>query len=469
MGEQQSKLSQNKSFRDLKGERVTKRPNVEEVLLNNWKKVAKVPQLLQSTATPCGDTLYIFGGCDWSFDIKTTNTLITLNLLNFTYKFVNISPAPTPRTRHISFTYKNKIYIYGGYTSIGPSSEIWSFSPDLKCWERINMIEEHAVHDHAGIVYQNYLYIYGGQVNIKKLDHPFRRLDLDTWKWENLTLKEDIPDKILSHTATLIDDRMVIFGGMIDKEPQNDVYIYNLTQKSWYILDCKGDIPRPRFHHLANSFGHYVLVTGGSHGKNLFVDSDVYALDIFNEVWKILPTVGDPPPIRSQGISFYRRNCLFISGGYGGKLVLDDVQELKVDVKVIPRDFYETAEHFTDCTIILGVGEERKLIQQVRISRSRTIARRMTGINQTTKWKDAPIDPPEVINLVECIKDNTLLKDIYFKFEDKDVIKTPVKISTPEYKTDSPPLTPSTPVKPKYKNIQVKKAIMTPTTPTLGK
>lgn len=459
MGEQQSKpkITQNEKIRAS----TLRTKRGDNYSFNYWKKVARLPQTLQCTASSSEHTMYIYGGCDWAFDIKTQNPLIALNLLDFTWKFINLQIQPTHRTRHISFMYKNRIYIYGGYTSSGPSSDLWCFLPEKISWEKIVTKLDYSIHDHAGIVYKEFLYIYGGQINIKKPEFPFRRLNLETLNWENLHLKEDIPDKIISHSATLVNDRIVIFGGIIEKEPQNDVYIYNLITSSWYILDCKGEIPRPRFHHLANTFGDYLFVVGGSFGKNLYINSDIYVLDIYNEVWSILQTSGELPSARSQGFAFSRRNSFFVSVGYGGKLVLDDVQELQIETKIVPKEIYESmnSNQLTDCIIVCGKGEiiRDSIIRQ--LSRTKTLARRATGINKQTKWIDSPIIE-ESLDLVKAVRESPILKDIHFQFED-EIIKSPLTpnhLFEPESPRDSPKSYP------KYKNLTVKKTISSPLT-----
>ena len=56
-------------------------------------------------------------------------------------------------------------------------------------------------------------------------------LDLKSGTWTSITTKGSKPAARYLHTAVLIDDAMVVYGG--NNKACGDVWSFNLTQRSW--------------------------------------------------------------------------------------------------------------------------------------------------------------------------------------------------------------------------------------------
>lgn len=67
-------------------------------------------------------------------------------------------------------------------------------------------------------------------------------LDLDTNTWTSVSTKGPRPAARYLHTAVLIDDAMLVYGG--NSKTLGDVWSFNLTQRAWTKLSKVCDILR---------------------------------------------------------------------------------------------------------------------------------------------------------------------------------------------------------------------------------
>jgi hypothetical protein len=136
--------------------------------------------------------------------------------------------------------------------------------------------------------------------------HSRARIDTLAWSRPRCTGTTPLPRS--AHSAVpLGPNKILLFGGKYLSRPLNDLYLFvngkaahtppfslhfvvalapaydarvrvtERTKNDWSVIKTQGTPPSPRFSHAAAMWKHYMVVFGGSDGKNIY--SDVHLLD----------------------------------------------------------------------------------------------------------------------------------------------------------------------------------------------
>lgn len=93
-----------------------------------------------------------------------------------------------------------------------------------------------------------------------------------------------IPPPRRAHTTVLYQNYLVVFGGGNGQAALNDVWALDIsdsTRLTWQEWTTKGDIPQKKGYHTANLVGDKMLIFGGSDGHASFADIHVLNLREF--------------------------------------------------------------------------------------------------------------------------------------------------------------------------------------------
>lgn len=111
------------------------------------------------------------------------------------------------------------------------------------------------------------------------------------WRWARPLIEGTLPSPRGGHTATLVDDRLFIFGGHKyggAKEGfiyHNDLHVLHLKKNQWLDLPRhKGTAPKPRYGHSAVLVGKKIVVFGGKGEKGKYF-ADLHALETDSLAW----------------------------------------------------------------------------------------------------------------------------------------------------------------------------------------
>ncbi|NXX86042.1 TYW23 protein, partial [Urocolius indicus] len=126
------------------------------------------------------------------------------------------------------------------------------------------------------------VYVFGGMRQDKDYSSIYI-LDTVTWKWLLVAAKGRMP-MLTHHTATIYRKELFVFGGTFPKKASlavgpcsNGLYVFNPEHEIWYQPISEGEKPLPRLGHSATLLKNKLLIFGGR-GTSLYL-SDMHILD----------------------------------------------------------------------------------------------------------------------------------------------------------------------------------------------
>ncbi|KAI0830112.1 galactose oxidase [Trametes gibbosa] len=204
--------------------------------------------------------------------------------------------------------------------------------------------------------------------------------------WSRAPVFGQLPARgVRSHTVTLVDNMVWLFGGWDGRTSWQEVFCFNTETMQWTYPKLSGEIPKPCRAHSATLVDQKIYVFGG--GEHADYYNDVYVLDTVMRRWhrplsSATPenerTCVYPPPRRSHTCVFYN-NRLWIFGGGTGTMALDDlwaldlsggIDDLRWDrvetrgKKPRPRG-YHTANLIGNVMVVIGGGDIKDIFSDI--------------------------------------------------------------------------------------------------------
>lgn len=141
----------------------------------------------------------------------------------------------------------------------------------------------------------------------------FYIFDLHERKWSEAHM-ESGPRQRYGHSATLVDDRIYLFGGYDEIDCLNDVHVYDVSMKTWTEREVSVNSPRLAAHaaHFVEGLSR-IFVVGGI-DDDIDCSEVVYAYGIEKNDWLQCKAKGEPP-LRYLHASCVVGSKIFLCGG----------------------------------------------------------------------------------------------------------------------------------------------------------
>ncbi|KAM7375792.1 hypothetical protein PAMP_005563 [Pampus punctatissimus] len=159
-----------------------------------------------------------------------------------------------------------------------------------------------------------------------------------TWKWRLVTAKGNVPT-LAYHSAVFYKKELFVFGGVEpsqssgDKSCSNTLYIFSPEFELWYQPIVEGDKPLPRFGHSATLLSQKLIIFGGR--KTATYLNDLHVLDLgFMEYTAV--KCGNMPPLPRgfHAALTVSDNRILVSGGCSAIGALQDVHIFNTDTNM---------------------------------------------------------------------------------------------------------------------------------------
>ncbi|XP_022107260.1 kelch domain-containing protein 10-like [Acanthaster planci] len=280
---------------------------------------------------------------------------------------------PCARSGHAAVADSNNLYIFGGYNPdletlqdyFGPDEEmlfplfqeVWRYNFDTNMWRRLNT-RGHIPMQLASmsmVLFSSYILVFGGT------GFPFGPttsndvwyLNLKDKRWKSLKAKEcetKQPVPGYGQAMAVIGNHLHVYGGTTGWDYNSDVHRCNLTTGQWERLfsleefytsrvrknnsEPTPQIPKPRYRHEILTDGKRLYVIGGGTSVEAYPLDKIHAFNLETNEWELMTTLEDP----QHGFPENRRchgcaqldNEGYVTGGYSGKRIFDDIWRLEL-------------------------------------------------------------------------------------------------------------------------------------------
>nr|PNR43968.1 hypothetical protein PHYPA_016351 [Physcomitrium patens] len=247
--------------------------------------------------------------------------------------------GPSPRAFHVAVAIDCNMFIFGGRYGRKRLGDFWML--DTETWQWVELTgygDLPPARDFAAgaSVGNGKLVIYGGWDGSKWLSDVYV-LNTLSFEWMPLPITGPAPSPRCGHSATMVEKRMLIFGGRGGGGPiMGDLWalkgLFDEEQEppAWTQLKLPGSGPAPRCGHSTTSGGSQLLVFGG-HGTGGWITrydiyhNDCVILDRATVQWKRLSVSNEPPPARAYHTMTRIGPRFLLIGGYDGKTTFGDM------------------------------------------------------------------------------------------------------------------------------------------------
>ncbi|OQR88006.1 dynein heavy chain [Achlya hypogyna] len=275
------------------------------------------------------NALYLFGGCDHKIPPGPSNDLYRLDM-GGGFSWMRVMPAstapedvPPPRWRHTAVMYnERKLVVFGGFAAEKRMNDCWIFDCDTKLWE-----QQHAQNfweglpqcrgSHTATLVEHKMYIFGGYGGngYGRTDfNDLHALDLRTMKWEEVLTEGDKPEPRSSHQTCLIENKLFVIGGWNSVKQFHDLFVLDLATSTWSAPDAK--LPVPTWNHACvgvTAVPHWKIFMFGGNSGDLAESgnsqgtylNNVSVLDTGTMQWREPPLKGDAPLARADTAMVY--------------------------------------------------------------------------------------------------------------------------------------------------------------------
>lgn len=298
------------------------------------------PRRVNHTACVIGDQIYTFGGYCSNEDYHAIKTIDVHVLNTQTLRWSLVPPrsdksgyllgypeVPFQRYGHTAVAYEHNVYMWGGRNDDVCCNILFCFNTHTHTWSKPEVSGSiPGVRDgHSACIVGNSMYIFGGfEEEINQFSCDVHCLNLETMEWAFVPTGSLPPSYRDFHTATVLNDRMYVFGGRGDRHSpyhtQEEIYcskmVYlDLKTFQWHTPTCGGQIPIGRRSHSTVVYRGKLYMFGG---YNSLMDrhfNELYSFDPDTNVWQVMKTVGVPPQPRRRQVCLVLGQRMYLFGG----------------------------------------------------------------------------------------------------------------------------------------------------------
>jgi len=234
-----------------------------------------------------GGELYFAGGYN-GYDY--TNDIFKYDPVNKTSNFVEATGEPFSRRSALTIVvWQNKMITFGGWNGFTRSwfNDLHEFNFDTKTWRKIEAKGPIPTQrtSHAAVVYKNKMYVFAGFSGETYLN-DLHEFDLETETWTDITHTSfgDRPEPRSRFCAAVHGNNMYILGGWNKIGYFNDFYIYNFETRVWSKVNTNFEVPSISQYSLS-THKDFLYIFGGfcSKEKSCINRLYVYHLPSTNE------------------------------------------------------------------------------------------------------------------------------------------------------------------------------------------
>ncbi len=274
-----------------------------------WNPKAELPnQIYSGSAVTCQDTIYFIGG---QKDIGSGNYIASNMVFQYNLamdEWVEKPSMPTARFNAAVASVDAKIYVIGG-DSFLVNNEM--YDPTTEAWQTLAPMPTARQHIKAAVL-NSKIYIIGGLKSWSQVSSKNEVYDPLTNTWEEMA---PIPTPKHNYATVVYNDKIYLFGGSTQNGGNvwvqtSTVEVYDPATNTW---DTSVSLPSVRFNPGIGLINNKIIITGGISGNEAISDVDIF--DPVSNAWS--NGTSFPMPNVAMG-STTLSNKIYIIGGASG-------------------------------------------------------------------------------------------------------------------------------------------------------
>lgn len=273
--------------------------------------------------------IYSFGGYIGleKFNVERSIDVYILNMVSLRWKELvysdsgNSANVPFRRYGHSAVAHDNIIYLWGGRREEVACNKIFLFDTNTRKWSapKVKGTIPGARDGHAACISEGFMYIFGGfEEEKQEFSDTVFRFELKTCTWQALyQLTSDILKRDFL-TSVVINDKIYLFGGRSYNGPfyDNKILELDLQAMNWCLPVIEGYKPVGRRSHSAVVVNNKMVIFGGYNDVTDEHFNDFNVFDPKTYSWSPVNTIGqDPPCARRRHCCIAVNSFLYIFGG----------------------------------------------------------------------------------------------------------------------------------------------------------
>eukprot|EP01080_Neovahlkampfia_damariscottae_P000626 gene626-8130_t len=147
---------------------------------------------------------------------------------------------PEERSKHTTVVYEDSLFVYGGKSLKGMTSDVYEFKIPESKWIKHSNTKGLKVHSHSSVVSNNKMYVFGGK---NEKDEPIDTLQAFDFKTKEFkVLKSHFPS-VSGHGSVADGNKIYVFGGVdVSDNSMNVLYSYDIKLDEWKKEKLNGKI-----------------------------------------------------------------------------------------------------------------------------------------------------------------------------------------------------------------------------------
>ncbi|KAM6111677.1 LOW QUALITY PROTEIN: multiple epidermal growth factor-like domains protein 8 [Phoenicopterus ruber ruber] len=223
---------------------------------------------------PRAGALYVFGGLDLN---RALGDLVVYNFTTNRWSQLELTPAPAPRHSHVAVCWRDALVLSGGELAGGAlARDVWVLDPLAGGWRELrpqNGTRPPGLAGHAAALVDDWLYVFGGRTAEDVFSSQLFRFHLETWGWERVVPWGGKPPAAAGHSMVFHPPSrtLLVYGGHRPSTARfsmrvNTTDLFHVDLRHWTTLRARDGArgPRERAFHTATVIGDYMVVYGGN-------------------------------------------------------------------------------------------------------------------------------------------------------------------------------------------------------------
>ena len=305
-------------------------PNVTGGPPEGRAAMAYTQQSINGQSGGATDTIWMYGGISSAVPLNYSAELWSFTASSGVWEIAQHGNSPPPLVGSAMCAVGHTLYLYGGANfDANAHAHLYVFDTATRSWS-ISSLSGHwppAKAYHGLSCAGGRVYLFGGQdtTNVLQNDlHVLANLGTNTMAWSMPTAAGNVPTARKSFSLSHANAKLYLFGGSgAAGEKLNDAYAYDTSTLSWSALATSGDTPTGREGHTASVLDEKLYIFGGADGFGNV--NDVRVLDLGSHRWSHPRSSGAPPEPRWGHLGALINQRVYLYGGIGnGQHLLTD-------------------------------------------------------------------------------------------------------------------------------------------------